>query len=260
MASSSDQVGRALVQLTSIVGHLAKQKEEQSDLLDGVSGGASGLGESTSSLGKRHALVRQNLQRLFRTEPEKIWRVIERNMEEEYNLSGAKPGTGATTFSARGWAEHRGKIMGYPRTVRAAWGVAGILDSLRNNDPHQARARACIMLAQMEQESLDHGSFLLAQEFSMESAPPMSSFSQHVLPDPIEMASTKLFNQQWVEAFADRLKQVDTYIEMRRKLSSRGKPSSNANAAEGKQGKGKGDGKGKQKSKKGEKQEETNEQ
>lgn len=255
-----DAVGKALVKLTTIVGQLAKQKDESADLRDGVGGGASGLGESSSSMGKRHALVRQNLQKTFRNDPERIWRVIERNMEEEYNMSNSRPGLGSSTFSARGWAEHRSKILGYPRTVRSVWGVAGILDALRSNDIHQARTRACLMLAQYEQESLDHGSYMLAGEFSLESPPPISSFSQHTLPDAMEMASTKLLNQQWVEAFTDRLKQVDSYVEIRRKLGARGKGASSNPAADGKPGKGKGDGKGKSKSKKGDKQERQEEQ
>lgn len=116
------------------------------------------------------------------------------------------------------------------------------------------------MLAQHEQESLDHGNYMLAQEFSLESAPPISSFSQRTLPDPMEMASTKLLNQQWVEAFTDRLKQVDSYVEIRRKLGARGKASSSNPAADAKPGKGKGDGKGKSKSKKGERQDRSEEQ
>lgn len=121
-------------------------------------------------------------------------------------------------------------------------------------DPDQARARCCLMLAQYEQESLDHGSFLLAQEFSLEPAPPVSSFAQHVLPDPMEMASTRFFNQQWTEAFADRLKQVDSYVEMRRKLNA--KPKANPGGTQPDQKGGKGKGKGKSKAKSQEKQSE----
>ena len=254
---SSDPMGKAILKLTSIVDSLARRRAETvEEGIDDVSSGVSGLGESGSNLGKKHALLRQSLQRTFLKNPEKIWQVIERNMEAEYHLSPALPGAGATGFTARGWAEHRSRIMGYARTVRSAWGVAGILDSLRAGNHHQARARACLMLAQYEQESLDHGSYVLAQEFSMESPPPLSSFQAHSLPDPVEMSATRLMNQQWVEAYADRLKQVDSYIEMRRKLNQRGKSSGEGQGkGDGKSSKGKSE-KGKGKTKKAEKAEE----
>lgn len=157
----------------------------------------------------------------------------------------------------KGWAEHRSRIGAYPRTVRAVWGVAGILDALRIQDYNSARARACIMLAQFEQEAIDHGSFLLAGEMSLEPSPPISSFQRHSVPDPLEMASTKLFQQSWIEAMADRLKQVDTYMEMRKKLNFKSKVGNpGAGPGEGKPSKGKGEGKGKQKGKRSEKVEE----
>lgn len=100
------------------------------------------------------------------------------------------------------------------------------------------------MLAQAEQESLDHGSFLLAQEFSMEAAPPISSFSRHVIPDPTEMATTSLLDPRWVEAYADRLKQVDNYMEVRKKLNPRSSapPPPPLKSTKGKKGDGKGKG------------------
>ena len=90
----------------------------------------------------------------------------------------------------------------------------------------------------------------------MESPPPLSSFQAHSLPDPVEMSATRLMNQQWVEAYADRLKQVDSYIEMRCKLNQRGKSSGEGQGkGDGKSSKGKSE-KGKGKTKKAEKAEE----
>lgn len=250
---SEDPVSHALVKLTSIVSNLANKKSStQDDLVYGVASGVSGSGDAGSNLGRKHAVVREGLQKLFRTQPEKIWQAIERNMENEYHLAPSQPGLAGTGFTARGWAEHRSKIQGYARTVRSVWGICGILDAIRSNNIDQARTRCCLMLAAYEQESLDHGSYLLAQEFTLEAPAPLSSFQQHSLPDPMEMASTRLFPQQWTEAFADRLKQVDTYLEMRKKLNVRGKPS--GGAAQGDQASGKGKaGKAKGKGKKSEK-------
>lgn len=89
-------------------------------------------------------------------------------------------------------------------------------------------------------------------EMSMEPAAPMSSFQQHVLPDPIEMSATKLMNQQWIEAYADRLKQVDTHMDLRKRLSNKGKQDNPNAAGDGKGGKGKSGAKGKGKTKKSE--------
>ena len=87
----------------------------------------------------------------------------------------------------------------------------------------------------------------------MEPAVPISSFQNHVLPDAVEMATTRLLDPRWIEAFADRLKQLDSYVEMRKKLNLR--PRSQAAPAPqpkgGVKGKGKGQ-KGKAKDREGE--------
>lgn len=259
-----DPMSQALIKLTSIVENMSAAKKKQDpldDVVNGLGSGDVGSAESGSSgMAKKHAAMRQALSRMLRDHPERLWQTIERNMEEDYLLQSVKPNVGSGGFTARGWAEHRSRIAGYPRTVRAVWGVAGILDSLRSNQPDAARARACLMLAQFEQESIDHGSFLLAQEFSMEPPPPISAFQAHSVPDPMELSATRLMNQAWVEAYADRLKQVDSYMEMRRKLNVKNKPSPGQPSQDQKPSKGKGDGKGKSKSKKKEKPEEGGEE
>lgn len=90
---------------------------------------------------------------------------------------------------------------------------------------------------------MDHGSFLLAQEFSLEPPAPVSSFQMHVLPDPVEMAHTPLLDSRWVDAFAHRLKEVDSYVEIRKKLGQRAKAPPPINLA--KDGKAGGKGRGK---------------
>lgn len=175
-------------------------------------------------------------------------------MAQDFNLQTSLPNA-SMAFTARGWCEHRSKIQPYIRTCRWIWGISGILDDLRTGQNDRARARCCLLLAAAEQESLDHGSFLLSQEFLMEPAVPLSSFQSHVLPDTTEMATTRLLDPRWIEAFADRLKQLDTYVEMRRKLTlrSRGQgqnPSQPAEAAA--KSKGSQKGKGKKKGREGE--------
>lgn len=145
-----DPMSQALVKLTSIVDQLATKKrsaDPMEEIVDGVSHGDVGTADgSSSTLGKKHAAMRQALTRTLRDHPERLWKIIERNMEEDFHLQTMKPNSGTSSFSARGWAEHRSRIAGFPRTVRSVWGIAGILDQLRAGNADGARARAGLML------------------------------------------------------------------------------------------------------------------
>lgn len=79
----------------------------------------------------------------------------------------------------------------------------------------------------------------------LEPAVPLSSFQGHVLPDAVEMATTRLLDPRWIEAMADRLKQLDNYVEMRKKINlrPRGQAQAAANAEAPQKGKGKSKGK-----------------
>lgn len=231
--SSQDPLSMAVIHLSKIAAQLTKSKgpDALEDSLDfgGGSGSADGGG-----LSRRHAAVVRALKKAFREEPRKLWVQMEANMQEDYALASSRPNQGPNGFSVRGWAEHRSKVQPYARTVRAMWGVAGVLDSLRAGEVDSAICRCYIMMAQFEQESLDRGSYLLAQEFALEPSPPVSSFQQHHIPEPTEMAHTRIMDGRWVEAFAHHLKDVDTYMEMRKKLGSRAKdPPGTANPGKG---------------------------
>ena len=246
-----DPVAKALVQLTKIVSNLSKSRKKDKGLeetLDQV-GEGSGLGDVSSSMGRKHAAARQALLKAFRQDPKLIWQTVEQNMAEDFHLQSSLPSSGALTFSARGWCEHRSRIQPFIRTLRWVWGIAGVLDNLRESNYDQARARCGLLLAAAEQESLDHGSFLLSQEFLMEPSVPLSSFQGHTLPDQTEMVTTRLIDPRWVEAFADRLKQVDNYVELRKKLNLRGRPAPGIGDPPKAPGKGGGKGKGNTKSK-----------
>lgn len=234
-----DPVTSVLVKLTKIVGKLSKPKEDSwEDTLDMSGGGGSAEGLGSSS-GKKHAAIRRALQKAFREDPSKIWKTIERNMQEDFQLQACAPNQPSSSFSARGWAEHRSKVQAYPREVRWVWATAGALDSLRAGNIDQTRARLCLMLAASELEAIEHGNHLLSQEFSLEPPAPVSSFSSHVIPDPTEMAVTRLMDQRWVESLADRLKQIDSYVEIRRKLGQRQKPPGEGESEQKGKGKGK---------------------
>ena len=157
------QVTMTKVLSTDIVAHLSSSKKKPDSLEEVLefSGGASGSADSMSGAGRKHAAVIRTLKRLFKEDPKQLWTSIESNIAEEFSLQTGMPNAPQIPFAARGWAEHRSKIQGNARTVRSTWAVSGILDALRGGAIDEARCR-CIYLAQMEQESLDHGPFLLA--------------------------------------------------------------------------------------------------
>lgn len=234
-------MSQALVQLTKIVSRLSTKSEEVVDCL--AKSGASGSADLASYQSRRHSATLAALRKALVREPRKIYSVVERNMAEQFNLTTNLPNAAGHNFSARAWVEHRSKIQSFPRTVRSAWAAAGALDALIQNKPEECKARLCLFLAQLEQEALDHGSALLAQEFACEAAPPFSSFAQHQIPDATEMPYTKLLHPTWVEACAHRLEEVDSYTEMRKKLGQRSKPSNPPNVPPSSKSNPKGGGK-----------------
>eukprot|EP00438_Fugacium_kawagutii_P026206 Skav223836 [mRNA] locus=scaffold1256:194064:196363:- [translate_table: standard] len=195
----------------------------------------SGSAEVGASVSRKHAAVVRALKRSFKEEPKRLWQIMEANMMEDFGLTTVAPNSATSAFSVRGWAEHRSRVLGYPRTVRAMWGVAGMIDCLRNNMLDEALCRGFLMMAQFEQESMDKGSYLLAQSFSLEPAPPLSSFQKHVVPEPTEMAYTHVMDSRWVEALAHHLKDIDSYMDMRKRLgqSQKGKDSTSSTQAPG---------------------------
>lgn len=105
------------------------------------------------------------------------------------------------------------------------------------NKVAEARARAGLALAHLDQQSYDRGNFLMAAEVSLESPPPYSSFQAHQLPDPWDLPHSHLLEPRWVELFMHKLKEVSDYHEKRLKLTQprKSKETDNPN----KKGKGK---------------------
>ena len=57
------------------------------------------------------------------------------------------------------------------------WYIAGIWDCLRAGKHTEARARAALAVAACDQQSLDGGSWVLAEQFGLERGPPLGVFS-----------------------------------------------------------------------------------
>eukprot|EP00435_Cladocopium_sp_Y103_P040017 s110_g10.t2 len=251
-----DPVSKAVVQLTQIVKDMHKEKDKVQkrggldEILDRAeSGSQKEPGVSTRS---RAAALRA-LQKLLHTNPTLIYQSLERRLQEDWDSSEALPGVAASQISARGWVEHRSKIQGYMTSIRYSWILAGIWDCLRLGKHEEARARAALGVACVDQQSIDRGSFLLAGELTLEEAPPIHSFANHQLPESWESPHTRLVDGRWLELIMAKLKDIAEFQEKKAKLTpskrvEEVKPGPKADPAKPKGKKGKGSGKGEEKS------------
>lgn len=107
-------------------------------------------------------------------------------MQADWDQMGSMRGGSLGTVTARGWLEHRSKIQNYPTSVRAAWSLAGVWDALRCERYAEARARCALAVCQWDQQSCDRGSWLIANELSLEDSPPYSAFAAHRALEPWE--------------------------------------------------------------------------
>ena len=214
-------VERAVVQLTRLVTTMQAEKKKKKGLdsiLDRADSGGGGEGSSGSSGGRSKSAAYKKLKEALEKTPEWIYQNIEKRMEEDFHVSRSAPGASERTTSTRAWLEHRSKLLHYPSTIRAAWIIGGIHDSLRLGNIAEARARCALAVAAIDQSSLDSGSWMLSQEFLLEEAAPFSSFVGRKAPELSEQATTKLIDERFLEVMVWRLKDRDTYIESRRRL------------------------------------------
>lgn len=223
LPSAADPVQHAVLQLTKLVSHLSEDKIRKKDkglesMLDRAEGG--GSAKEPGSFSRSRAAALRTLQKTLKSNPSLIYKALEQNMLEDWEDVGNLPGLSNSSVSARGWMEHRSRIQAYPAAIRSGWAIAGIWDSLRGGRHEEARARAGLALAALDQQSCDRGSFLLAAEVSLESPPPYSSFQSHSAPEPFELPHSKLLDPRWVELMMSRLRDLSEYQEKKMKLSA----------------------------------------
>lgn len=208
--------------LTAITQHLAVQKKRDI-FLEALLDGSGSLGSSESSgvpASRKNAAALRALRKTLTSDPEKISRVIESNMEADFQLRRTGlPGSSMVTVSARAWLEARSRVQNFKTPVTLLWGIAGILDALRVQRPEEARARACLLLCQGDQLSIDKGSWIVAAPMSLEDPPPYAVFATHTLPTESESQVTKLIDSRWVDLFLHHLNEVDQLTEKKKKLA-----------------------------------------
>eukprot|EP00438_Fugacium_kawagutii_P029215 Skav229550 [mRNA] locus=scaffold568:316865:328633:+ [translate_table: standard] len=225
---SSPSFQDALSKLTQIVGFLTDEKVKKAKqtgveaALENV--GSTGSAESAMTGGtKRAAAARRALRTALLERPHEISSLLERLMWEDLTSRTQTPGMPREAFSARAWVEHRSKISSHKTSAFSAWAAAGILDDLVSGDTASARARAALLLLQLDQVSIDRGSWTLGAELSLEPAPPFSSLQQH-LPPSIqdgEAPFSRLLDARWAEVALAHLSDTDTYLTKRKTVGKK---------------------------------------
>ena len=245
----------AVVTLTGLMKELMKDRARQSDraltlesALDRAESsswdGSGGSGSSSRSKAAAYRVLRESLKK----RPEAIYQSIEALLEEDLLARRATGNLAAAQASARAWVEFRSRVGNYPSTIRAMWAIAGILDSLRDNCPEEARARACLALAAFDQQSIDSGAWVYAQEIMFEPSPPLSAFQSRrvVVSDPLESYHSKLLDPRVADVLLHRVKELESYLEAKKKLgrSKQSDPPGGRNDEDdsGKGGRGRGKG------------------
>ena len=94
-------------------------------------------------------------------------------------------------------------------------GICGIWDSLRAGR-HDEAGWGPLAVASCHQQSLDNGSWILAEQFCLEPAPPLSAFAnrrqtQH---DAVDSKHSKLVESRWGELCLHRVRELEQHMEV----------------------------------------------
>ena len=226
--TADQHVAQALRQLTKIAQKLTEPKEKK-DWLDTVPDGGSGAASSSSDISgpsaRRNAAAVRALQKSLTERPTQVYQAIEANLQSDYlarPISPGEPFGGGTT--TRGWLVNRSRLQQYVNHVRWSWQVCGIWDALIASKPEEARARCAVLIAASDQSAIDGGNWLLASSLLLEPPPPYQSFALHQPPTIQELQHTTLVEGRWIEVLLGHLKEVEGFIESKRKLGGKPNP------------------------------------
>lgn len=250
VGGDSAALSTAVQKLTQIASHLVAQKKSERSLDSVLDGVGSGNTESSNVSGsRRSAAALRALRRALTHQPKEIYKLVESNMEADFNQAAQVPGSASVNVTARAWLEMRSRVQMYQTPVRLLWGIAGVWDCLRQSKYEEARARTALLMCQGDQLSIDRGNWILAAEMALEEPPPLSQFNHHSLPSDTEAPYTRLVDGRWVDLFLQKLADFDSLTEKKRKLNARrlppNPPAATSKAAAKVEPKKKGKGKGK---------------
>ena len=215
---------KAIVQLTAIANRLApkEKKDKIESILDGGSGSALHSESSSSSSGSRkNSVAMRLLQRTLIEDPRYIYQTVEANMQSDFLSRPVPPGEPMTNgTTVRGWLASRSRVQLFHNHVRWCWQVAGIWDALIAQRPEEARARCALLLGAAEQASIDGGNWVVSNVALLEQPPPYQAFAHHQMPTALELQHSSLYDPRWAEIFLGHLKEVDSFVDAKKKLSS----------------------------------------
>ena len=220
--AGGEPIHKAVIQLTKIVGSLAKPKksgiEALMEGLDSVADSSSG-----SAGGRTKAAAYKKLRSSLVEQPKYVFQTVEDLMDQDFAQVRSGPGLASVSTSSRAWLEHRSRLQNFPNTVRLAWQIAGAHDALRAGNTNECRARLSLLLVALDQAAVDSGAWTLAQEILLEHAPPYQAFTGKKAPELWEQSSSKILDDRWLDVLMWKIKDRDAYLEARRRLGPSGK-------------------------------------
>lgn len=66
--------------------------------------------------------------------------------------------------------------------------------------------------------------YLMSTVALLEPVPPYQQFATHTAPSPAEAQHSALYDSRWAEIFLTHLKEVDSFVDAKKKLSNKGAP------------------------------------
>ena len=124
-------------------------------------------------------------------------------------------------LNSKAWVEHRSRVTAHKTGAHAAWGVAGVLDSLIAGQRQKARARCGVLLMMFDQAGIDRGQWNLASELSLEPPPPLAALAAHQAPCNGEWRISlfsSLNARSWAELALAHLKDQEDSLAKRRNI------------------------------------------
>jgi len=161
------------------------------------------------------------LQKCLLEDPKYIFQIMEANLQSDFLARPIQPGEPlASGTTVRGWLTARSRIQLYHNHVRWAWQVGGIWDCLIAGRHEEARARCALLIGAADQASIDGGNWVVSNVALLEAPPPYQSFATHQSPSPLELQHSVLYDHRWAETFLGHLKEVDSFVDAKKKLGS----------------------------------------
>ena len=225
----AENLETAVIKLTAIASKLAGEGKERIDqILDG-GGGAGSQGEPGGHPSSRkNSVALRALQRCLREDPKYIYQVVEANLQGDFlgrAASAGEPRVPGTTV--RGWLTSRSRVQNYQQHVRWCWALGGIWDALVEGRTEEARARCALMMCAADQAAIDNGNWLMSTVALLEPVPPYQQFANHTAPSAAEAQYSALYDPRWAEIFLTHLKEVDSFVDTKKKLGNKSTPGKN---------------------------------